>query len=63
MLSIFRMATAEVMRRYRLKHREKNLQYNREYMRKFMHEKRQKNKDYDTYSKNLRRIDAFYFIY
>jgi hypothetical protein len=57
------MATAEVMRRYRQKHREKNLQINREYMRTFMAEKRLKSKDYDIFSRNLRRIDIFYFIY
>lgn len=62
MLSIFRMATAEVMRRYRQKHREKNLQYNREYMRTFMAEKRLKCKDYETFSRILRKIDILYFI-
>jgi hypothetical protein len=56
------MATAEVMRRYRLKHREKNLQYNRKYMRTFMAEKRLKCKDYETFSRILRKIDIFYFI-
>lgn len=61
MLSIFRMATAEVMRRYRQKHREKTLQYNREYMRKFMAEKRLKCKDYETFSRNLRKIYINYF--
>jgi hypothetical protein len=55
------MATAEVMQRYRLKHREKNLKYNREYMRRFMAEKRLKSKDYDTFSRNLRKIYINYF--
>jgi hypothetical protein len=55
------MATAEVMRRYRQKHREKTLQYNREYMRTFMAEKRLKYKDYETCSRNLRKIYINYF--
>ena len=62
MLSIVRMATAEVMRRYRLKHREKNLHYNREYMRKFMAEKRKKTREFDTFWRILRNIDVLFFI-
>jgi hypothetical protein len=57
------MATAEVMRRYRLKHREKNLHYNREYMRKFMAEKRKKTKEFDTFWRILRNIDILFLKY
>ena len=57
------MATAEAMRRYRTKHREKTNAYSREYMKVWMYEKRLKTKDYDTFARNLRRIYINYFIY
>ena len=57
------MATAEAMRRYRAKHREKTNTYSREYMKVWMYEKRQKTRDYETFSRNLRKIDILYFIY
>jgi hypothetical protein len=57
------MATAEAMRRYRSKHREKTTTYNREYMKVWMFQKRQKTRDFDTFWRILRKIDVFYFIY
>ena len=57
------MATAEAMRRYRTKHREKTNAYSREYMKVWIYEKRQKTKEYDTFARNLRKIDILYFIY
>ena len=57
------MATAEAMRRYRAKHHEKTNAYSRLYMKTWIYEKRQKTKEYDTYSRMLRKIDIFYFIY
>ena len=57
------MATAEAMRRYRSKHREKTTAYNREYMKVWMFQKRQKTRDFDTFWRILRKIDVFYFIY
>lgn len=56
------MATAEAMRRYRQKHKEKTNAYSREYMKVWMFQKRQKSKEYDTFSRILRKIDIFYFI-
>ena len=57
------MATADQMRRYRAKHKEKSNAYSREYMKAWMFQKRQKSKEYDTFSRNLRKIDILYFIY
>ncbi len=57
------MATAEQMRRYRTKHREKTNTYSREYMKVWMYVKRQKTKEYETFARNLRKIDILYFIY
>ena len=57
------MATAEAMRRYRAKHLEKTHAYSRLYMKTWIYEKRQKTKEYDTYSRMLRKIDIFYLIY
>ena len=57
------MATAEAMRKYRTKHREKTNAYSREYMKVWIYEKRQKSKEYDTFARNLRKIDILYFIF
>ena len=57
------MATAEAMRRYRTKHKEKTNAYSREYMKVWMYVKRQKTKEYETFARNLRKIDILYFIY
>jgi hypothetical protein len=57
------MATAEQMRRYRSKHKEKTNTYSREYMKVWIYEKRQKSKEYDTFCRILRKIDFQYFIY
>ena len=57
------MATAEQMRRYRIKHKEKANAYSREYMKVWMFQKRQKTREFDTFCRILRKIDAFYFIY
>ena len=57
------MATAEAMRRYRTKHKEKTNAYSREYMKVWMYEKRLKTREYDTFARKLRKIDLLYFIY
>ncbi len=57
------MATAEQMRRYRTKHKDKANAYSREYMKVWMYEKRLKTKEFDTFCRILRKSDAFYFIY
>jgi hypothetical protein len=57
------MATAEQMRRYRTKHKEKANAYSREYMKVWIYVKRQKTKEYETFARNLRKIDILYFIY
>ena len=57
------MATAEQMRRYRTKHKEKTNTYSREYMKVWIYEKRQNSKEYDTLCRILRKIDFQYFIY
>jgi hypothetical protein len=63
MLSIYRMATAEAMRRYRTKHKEKTNTYSREYMKVWIFQKRQKTREFDTFCRILRKIDVLYFIY
>ena len=56
------MATADQMRRYRSKHREKTNSYSGEYMRIWIFKKRLKTRDYDTFARYLRKVDITLFL-
>ena len=56
------MATADQMRRYRSKHREKTNSYSREYMRVWIFQKRLKTRDYDNFARCLRKMDITIFV-